>query len=87
MSLLLSMSKANFDFILTVMCVSVFACALESHPHGAMGWSMICDVALLCQILLHFEASHGRIQDLLKGTGFICIKVWGFALLFLSHIS
>ena len=30
--------------------------------------------------------SQGRIQDLWKG-GFIFIKVWGFALLILSHFS
>ena len=38
--------------------------------------------------MIHFfYQMQGRIQDFWKGEEFVCIKVWGFVLLILSHCS
>ena len=48
------MSRLNC--ILALMCVPLFVCVLMFPPHGAMGWSEICDCSISWPYSLDFLA-------------------------------
>ena len=60
--------------------IHVSWCSKADAYQAISGNFQVADTLLALLLLVTF---HGRMQDFLEG-GFICIKVWGFALQILS---